>query len=52
MQILKGADTDDSGAINYTGKFRLLPLVLLNYDSCRVLGVYDGLANLPQGGVP
>jgi hypothetical protein len=42
MEILRGADTDNSGTINYTGKF----LQWRNFF-LRIFGRNNGLANLP-----
>lgn len=42
MEILRGADTDKSGTINYTGKF----LQWRNFF-LRIFGRNNGLANLP-----
>jgi hypothetical protein len=43
MEILRGADTDKSGTINYTGKF----LQWRNFF-LRIFGRNNGLANLPK----
>ena len=41
MEILRGADTDNSGTINYTGKFYKWRNI-----SCRIFSRNYGLANL------
>ncbi len=43
MEILRGADTDNSGTINYTGNF--INGVTFSF---RIFSCNDGLANLPK----
>lgn len=48
LNILKAADTDGNGTINYTGKHLLLRI---NKKCCRIFGGDDERYNFPEGSV-